>query len=237
VAVHLEIIDSGTFASTVADEIVSLANQVSGDIVSIGLAGGSTPGEVYRQFLVEPRISEMPWKKVRFFLGDERWVPIDDPQSNFLMAKETFLNKKPDAQVFPIIGENPEHAADVYAQQIRSVVGAQAKFDILLLGMGDDGHTASLFPHSPLLSAPDGKLVGVAPHPTSGQIRISLLPQVLKCADRVLVLVKGKGKAEMLKRVFEDSDPIEDLPVKLLWDAQGVVTFFADGEAAKLLNR
>lgn len=234
-SVKIEITDSVRFAATVADEIVSLAGQDSNDIISIALAGGSTPGEVYRQFLVEPRVSEMPWDKVRFFLGDERWVPLDDPQSNYFMAKETFLNKKPNAIAHPITGSDPESAAIQYEQLIKTEVGD--KFDILLLGMGDDGHTASIFPHSPLLNSDDGKLVGVANHPATGQTRISFTPFLIQNAERVLVLVKGKGKADMLKRVIEGDDSVNELPIKLLWSAKGKVTFFVDGEAAKHLAK
>lgn len=234
-SVKIEITDSVRFAATVADEIVSLAGQDSNDIVSIALAGGSTPGEVYRQFLVEPRASEMPWDKLRFFLGDERWVPLDDPQSNYFMAKETFLNKRPKAISYPITGSDPENAAVEYEKIIKSVVGD--RFDILLLGMGDDGHTASIFPHSPLLNSNDLRLVGVAKHPTSGQIRISFTPHLIQNAERILVLVKGKGKADMLKRVFEGDDSVDELPIKLLWSAKGKVTFFVDGEAAKHLAK
>lgn len=234
-SVKIEITDSNLFAATVADEIVSLANRESERPVSIALAGGSTPGEVYRQFLIEPRASEMPWDKVNFFIGDERWVPLDDPQSNFHMAKETFLNKKPNTTVYPITGSDPESAALAYEKLIKEKVGD--KFDILLLGMGDDGHTASIFPYSPLLSQSETRLVSVANHPTSGQIRISFTPKLIKNADRTLVLVKGKGKAEMLKRVFEGNDSVEELPIKILWSSNSNVTFFVDGEAGKLLSK
>ncbi len=226
---QVEVVEGRFFGAAVADEIVSLAGQVEREKIAIALSGGSTPAEVYRNLVVEPRVSEMPWDKTVFFLGDERWVPITDSQSNFFMAQDTFLEQVPKTKAFPVVGRTAEEAATEYEKLIKTHLGENPVFNIVLLGLGDDGHTASLFPNSPLLKEDSTRLVASCTHPESGQKRITFMPRLIQSAERILVLVKGKNKAKILSSALTRGNT---LPISILDKAKGKITYFVDTEAA-----
>jgi 6-phosphogluconolactonase len=229
---QVEVVESRFFGAAVADEIVSLALQVEREKVAIALSGGSTPAEVYRNLVVEPRVSEMPWEKTLFFLGDERWVPITDSQSNFFMAQDTFLEHVPKTKAFPVVGRTPEESASEYEKLIKHHLGEDPIFNIILLGLGDDGHTASLFPGSSLLTEESNRLVASCSHPETGQKRITFMPKLIQSAERVLVLVKGRNKAKILSQALTKGNT---LPISILDKAKGKITYFVDTEAASEL--
>lgn len=256
---NLEIVEAKLFAGVVADEIA----QVLGEAIeergsaTLVLAGGSTPASVYRALAVPPRIESVQWEKVRVYLGDERWVPPNDALSNFRMASETLLHNvqaRGDSsrgfRVFPVdtslAGSNqgsPKSSARSYEDVIRTNEGSGGRdsfpeFDLVLLGMGDDGHTASLFPGARVEAGP---LVGVVEHPTEahkpGGTRITMTADLLTHARRMFFLVTGEGKASMLKQVLEEEGSEAQYPARLFKRAKGAVTFFVDTGAATLLSR
>jgi 6-phosphogluconolactonase len=254
----IEIVDARHFAGAVADEVVAILNEAIAErgSASLALAGGSTPAGVYRALSKPPRTEALDWGKIRIYLGDERWVPASDDQSNGRMARETLLEglgaKKP--QYFPVDTSlsSVEEGAKSYSSLLRAqelpasekATGIPA-LDLILLGMGEDGHTASLFPHSLLLKenaadgAPSAALCAVAQHPTEtgkpGGVRITMLPKLILNARRILVLVSGENKASMTQRVLEGSEDASVLPVRILKDAAAKATWFLDSGAAKLL--
>ncbi|MDB5101162.1 MAG: 6-phosphogluconolactonase [Cyanobacteria bacterium RYN_339] len=156
----------------------------------VALSGGSTPKAVYER--LQP--SDLDWSKVELFFSDERDVPLEDERSNFRMVKQALLNRVE-------VATHPLTNAAAYDQLLRDRLPDGA-FDVLLLGMGDDGHTASLFPGSPALLETERWVVegpGVAPSPR----RFTITPPVLAKARRVLIFVGGAGKADVLKEVLE----------------------------------
>lgn len=158
---------------------------------AVALAGGSTPRPVYQE-LGERDV--FPWAEVEFFFGDERAVPADDPQSNYRMARETLFRRRPDARVVRMPADAPGGAAE-YARRL------PAELDVLILGMGADGHTASLFPGSPALGERAARVVAVT-GPTPPRRRMTITPPVIEAAKEILVLVSGADKAPALVRAL-----------------------------------
>lgn len=233
------------FSGAVADEIVASVNDSLAErgVCRISLAGGSTPGAIYRMLSQPPRASEIDWSKVELFWGDERWVPRTDNQSNYKMVQETLLGGLPSQpKIYGVDTglSSPEAGAEAYSATIRSAfgIGASAlpEFDLVLLGMGEDGHTASLFPGSGAVN--QSGLVAVAVrHPSDGGFRVTLLPDVLFGARKILFLVKGEEKAEMLQRVIEGNEPPEVLPARLFEKARDRVSWLLDSRAGSKLSQ
>lgn len=241
----IEIIEPKLFSGTVADEIVASIAEFVAETgrCTIALAGGSTPGAVYRDLARPPRVQEVEWPKVKLFLGDERWVPSDDVQSNLKMVRETLLVNlpSPGPQVFPVNTTlpNAEAGAKDYERQISSAFSLKTaelpRFDLVLLGIGEDGHTASLFPGSPLL-AESGGICSPATKPEDKSVRVSLSAATLFSAKKVFFIAKGEGKSSMMRRVIEGNEPIEQIPARLYQRATGAVTFFLDSGAGRELE-
>ena len=199
------------------------------DRAQIALAGGETPRAAYARLAEE----HMPWERVDVLLGDERWVPADDPSSNARMLRETLLAHPPasHARFHPVPTDRPtpQASAEAYATELAVLCpGALPRFDVLLLGLGDDGHTASLFPGT---AAP-----GVSDRPVTigegkGLPRITLTAPVLSAARRVIFLVSGAGKRQALARLLDPVEPAERTPARLVRPA-GVVVILADAAAA-----
>lgn len=211
----------------------------------IALAGGSTPRLLYTLIAQPPWASEIDWRKVQAFWGDERSVPPDHPDSNYLMARQALLDHAPipDANIHRIFGElKPESAALSYEDNLRVVFpGEQVpRFDLILLGLGEDGHTASLFPGSHALLETERWVVSV-PHkvpPPPLVTRISLTLPVLNAAADVLFLVSGAGKAAILSRVMQNLDQSNPLPAQLVRPRDGRLVWAVDRPAAEeFLNR
>ena len=180
---------------------------VERDRASLVLAGGSTPRELYRRLTELPWRERVGWRAVEIFWGDERCVAADDPASNFRMANETLLARLEEfgiepAAVHRIPAERGgEEAARAYDEVVREAAGDPPRFDLVLLGMGGDGHTASLFPDTP---EPDGggRLAIVTRASVEPHERVSLTLRALNGADTAIFLVAGEDKAEAVARVF-----------------------------------
>jgi 6-phosphogluconolactonase len=227
-----------------ADEVLHAATDAVAQRGSftIALSGGSTPKNLYTLIAANSSPS-LPWEKVFFFWGDERHVPPEDPDSNYRMAQETILSKIPipPANIFRISGENPDAsaAAEAYEQTLRKFFavapGEFPRFDLILLGMGPDGHTASLFPETAALQEKSRLVVAnwVEKMKTS---RITLTLPVLNAARRVAFLVSGADKAAVLHEVLEGNAPGEKYPSKLVRPSQGKLIWFVDRAAASELT-
>lgn len=208
---------------------------------TIALSGGSTPKLLF-SLLAQQYTKEIDWSKVHLFWGDERCVPPDDGESNFGMTQTLLLNHIdiPEANVHRVRGEaDPAEEAERYGMEIAknvSAIDGCPAFDLILLGMGGDGHTASIFPHQmELLQAKS--ICGVAIHPESGQRRITLNGPVLNNAYQVAFLVTGASKAEKVKIILEHQPGFETLPAAHIKVDGGSPNWFLDTAAASLLNR
>jgi len=201
------------------------------------LAGGSTPRLLHRALVMS---AFQGWPQVHVWFGDERCVPPDHADSNVGMAHETLLDLVPvdPRHIHRLAGERvPTEAARQYDAELQAMATRLNRdapvMDALILGMGDDGHTASVFPGSPLLrpDAPDGAWCAAVHVPTVDAWRLSLTPAVLQAAAAVAVLVTGAGKRAALSRVLRGAAPVTDLPIRLLEDARGDVAWFVDDAA------
>jgi 6-phosphogluconolactonase len=209
---------------------------------TIALSGGSTPRNLYTLIAANASAS-LPWEKVFFFWGDERHVPPSDSESNYRMALETILSKVPvpPANIFRVPSENPDAsaAAEAYEQTLRKFFpvapGEFPSFDLILLGMGPDGHAASLFPETAALQEKSRLVVAnwVEKLHTS---RITLTLPVLNAARRVAFLVSGADKAAILHEVLEGKAPGEKYPSKLVRPSDGKLIWFVDRAAASELS-
>lgn len=214
--------NAASLAQTAAEQIVTLAAEVihTHKRFSIGLSGGSTPHALYA-LLAAPEFSRrIDWQNVHVFWGDERCVPPDHPDSNYRMARETLLDHVsiPASHVYRIHGEiEPPQAAADYEQTLRAFFGQDAtpRFDLLLLGMGDDGHTASLFPGTAALNE-DRRWVVENHVAKLNTWRITLTPVVLNAADQVWFLVAGENKAATLNSVLNGPYQPEKYPSQLV---------------------
>lgn len=209
-------------------------------IARIAISGGSTPKRMFALLAdqTKPFYAQVPWDKLDLYWVDERCVGPDDADSNFRMTREQLLSKVPLAgdRVHRMEGElDPEEAANRYESMIRinwKLEGAEAPvFDLVMLGMGDDGHTASLFPHTDAINEL-GRLV-VANHvPQKDTWRITLTWPVINQAREVVFLIEGRAKADVLHEVLcGDYDP-EKLPSQLIRPRNGVLHLLLDAEAA-----
>lgn len=205
------------------------------------LAGGSTPRPLYELLAGDFR-EKVPWEKTEIFISDERCVPPDHPDSNFGLIDKVLLQKLnlPVHQIHRMKGElEPRQAADEYETEIIRVFnlrpGQFPVFDLLMLGMGADGHTASIFPGSDVLNE-TSRLVAAPYVPKLQAHRLTLTPPVLKCARRVLLLVTGAEKADALAHVLAGAFEPETYPAQLLRTAEGEVIWLLGSEAASKLH-
>lgn len=209
---------------------------------TIALSGGSTPKSLFHLLATNARAA-LPWDRMYFFWGDERHVPPTDPDSNYRMADETMLSKVPvpAGNVFRVAAENPDAsaAAEAYEQTLRKFFQLQPdgvpRFDLILLGMGPDGHTASLFPGTAALQE-KSRLVVANWVDKLKTHRLSLTLPVLNAARCVSFLVSGTDKAAMLKTVLEENVPGEQYPAKLVAPSDGRLIWFLDRAAASALS-
>ncbi|HSJ28473.1 MAG TPA: 6-phosphogluconolactonase [Acidimicrobiia bacterium] len=221
--------DRAALAGAVADTIAALA---SNGPISVGLAGGSTPTDTY-EALHDRRID---WESVTLWLSDERWVPHDHPDSNGAMA----LRHLPEGAAARLL--RPPYSTHLHAED--SAVHYEARLrlvhdgrppDLVLLGMGADGHTASLFPGSPALDAGPSRWYVAHQVPSLDAWRLTATPSLLQTVSRILVLVSGEDKATTLAEALEGPDGLH--PIQLLRRATGAVTVHCDRAAAAALSR
>jgi 6-phosphogluconolactonase len=235
--------DAPSLAAEAARRVVALAQQrvAMAGRFAIVLAGGSTPVILYRRLAALPE-NEMPWQQTLLFFGDERCVGPEHEWSNFRMVREALLDRAPLPQqnVFRMAGEaDPEVAAAKYAGQIQAVLGETVpSFDVVLLGMGDDGHTASLFPAMPALEV---TTIPVVATPVPSYVRpsiprLTLTLPVLNSARQVIFMVTGSSKAPVLVRALsEDTDVALAVPAGQVRGAE-LVTWLVDRDAASALE-
>jgi 6-phosphogluconolactonase len=238
--------DGAAIARRAAQEFV----QAAADAVrtrgsfNVALAGGSTPKALYSLLVNDPALrSQVPWDKMHLFFGDERHVPPDHPDSNFRMATETMISKAPvePEQVTRIKGEYPDagQAALEYEKALREYFklkdGEYPRFDLVLVGMGNEGHTLSLFPGTKALHA-EGR---IAVRNWVGKLnaeRITLTAPAASNAARVIFMVTGADKAPALKGVLEGPFEPEQLPAQLLQPKNGKLLWVVDTAAGSMLS-
>lgn len=207
---------------------------------SVALSGGSTPKRMGELFADEPYRSQMPWPSIEFFWGDERTVPLDSPESNAGVAKHIFLDEVPDNpdRVHPWQTDlDPEVAAANYEALLGErlpIENGFPRFDLVLLGMGDDGHTASLFPFTS--AGRETERWAVAnPVPQLDTIRLTLTAPVINNAGLVLFLIAGAGKAARLAEVIDGPPDPDRLPSQLIRPHNGRLIWLVDDAAAAQL--
>lgn len=203
------------------------------------LSGGSTPKALFELLATPAYAPRLDWTRTHVFWGDERCVPPDDRSSNYRMAREALLDKVPISPeaIHRMRGEDPpEQAAAAYQADLRQLFGAGApRFDVVLLGMGDNGHTASLFPH--LTAVREASRWVVAEYVGEVKMwRLTMTPALLNAARQVTFLVVGADKAPMLKRVLEDPRDVDALPAQVVAPVDGVLTWMVDHAAAAALS-
>jgi 6-phosphogluconolactonase len=238
--------DAAAIARRAAEVFVQAAKDAvaKSDAFTVALAGGSTPKALYSLLAYDPGLrAQLPWEKMHFFFGDERHVPPDHPDSNFRMANESLFSKvlMKASRITRIKGEyaDAEKAALEYEQALRAYFtiegGGLPRFDLVLLGMGDEGHTLSLFPGTKALHAP---LDRIAVRNWVGKLyteRITLTAPAANQANQVLFLVTRADKALALKAVLEGPYEPEQLPAQLIQPAHGKLLWLVDQAAGALL--
>ena len=232
--------DIAAMSRGAAASILSLAHAsvASGGRFAFALSGGSTPRQLYSLLAAAPWREAMPWPQVHLFWADERCVPPDHRDSNYGMAHDTFLAQVPlpDGNVHRIRAEaGPDRAAEAYEEELEAFFGpALPSFDLVLLGSGEDGHTASLFPGS--MHVRERKRLALAVSlARPGPDRVTLTLPVLNNARQVLFLVAGKKKAGVVHEIVEDGNP-KRYPAGLVEPVQGCLTWMLDRQAAQLLT-
>ena len=211
------------------------------ETVHIALSGGSTPKIVFDELAANFQ-KDIDWSAVHLYWGDERCVAPTDDQSNYKMTLEHLISKIsiPVENIHRIQGENtPKDEAKRYAALLDTNLPKEKgipQFDLVILGMGDDGHTASIFPHELDLWHSD-KYCEVATHPESGQKRISITGAIINAADTVAFLVTGNNKAEKVKEIIHKEGDFKNYPATLVEPLSERLLWFMDEDAASLLNQ
>jgi 6-phosphogluconolactonase len=229
--------DADALAETAAERIVAHLAQRAGRL-AVCLAGGSTPERLYALLGAESYRKAVPWDRIHWFWGDDRFVPHDDPRSNFGAARRLLLDRVPvpsgNIHAIPTSAEDIEEAARLYEADLRGFYGAKSLvprrllFDIVLMGIGADGHTASLFPGHAELDEKERWVVGV---PEAGLEpfvpRVTLTLPILASTREMLFLVSGRSKRHILTRMLAGAD----LPATRAY-AEGELVWLVDGDAA-----
>jgi 6-phosphogluconolactonase len=229
--------DSHTLVTEISQwipEIVRSAIAQRGQ-AAIALAGGSTPKVIYQALAS----ANLPWEQLQIFWGDERYVPATDPQSNELMVRQSWLNLVPipaaNIHPWPTTAGQPEQCALQYQAEILSCfkisAGQVPRFDLILLGMGEDGHTASLFPHTPALAVID-RLTTVGSK--DGEPRLTMTTTLINQAHCVAFIVTGANKQAALQQVFSTTAATQQYPAKLI-QPNGELWWWLDQSAAEVL--
>ena len=212
------------------------------DIFYVSLSGGNTPKRFFELLAESQQARSLPWDKIQLFWVDERYVRPDSQWSNYKLAADTFLSEVPipETNVHRIHTEHEDFtvAAKDYEQTIRDVFGLEAgqvpEFDLILLGMGPDGHTASLFPNS--YAAFDAEHLACVVYVLDEKLnRITLTHRVLRAASHLVVLVCGQEKSDILKMVLSSEPDEVRYPIHVLWPVLNKVTWLVDSAAAKSL--
>ena len=238
---HIEIYpDKHTLSQHAAEYIMRIANE-SIDLdghFTIALTGGTTPGEVYSLLGSEPFRSQIDWQLVHIFWGDERGVPHNSPESNFYLAQEALLQKItiPESQIHPMPADQLDRdaASQAYTVEMQHTFGTNGipSFDLIHLGMGPEGHTASLFPHQASLHEKH-RLVMPVSVPKPPPDRLTFTPPLLNAARNVLFLVTGSEKADALHAVLEGEYQPDEYPAQIVRPINGEVVWMLDKAVAQ----
>ena len=237
--------DLSAAAAAAAERIARRCEQAAASRgeCAIALSGGETPRALYARLAADPFRRRIPWPRIRVFWGDERGVPPDDPQSNYRMARELLLDAVPVPadRIHRMPAERPdrEAAAEAYAALLRAHLPEAAdgwpRFDLVLLGLGDDAHTASLFPHAPALRETRRAVLAVdAPH--LGMTRMTLTPPVLNHAGEIIFLVAGPQKAQAVRAVLEGPRQPDAVPAQAITPVDGTLVWIVDAAASSALT-
>lgn len=235
--------DIHTLSQQAAQYTVRIANESTADRgrFTIALAGGTTPAELYGLLGSEPFLSQIDWQLVHIFWGDERCVPHDSPDSNFYLAQKILLNKIsiPESQIHRMPADWPDRdaASKAYTVEMQHTFGTNGipSFDLIHLGMGPEGHTASLFPHQASLHEKQ-RLVMPVSVPKPPPDRLTFTPPLLNAARNVLFLVAGNDKADALRAVLEGEYQPDEYPAQIVRPPNGEVTWMLDKDVAKNLH-
>jgi 6-phosphogluconolactonase len=253
----VSVVSSSEFSASCADEIVESVRDVlvGRESCSLCLTGGTTPAEVYRNLTLSPHREDIAWGSLVLLWGDERYFPHDHPRSNFFLVQKTLISRlgqlHPTIEPFPVDGDSPTADARKYSDGLRSKgfslpsEGGDS-LDITLLGVGEDGHFASIFPHSPLLMNPPAEVanktkdlppLAVATyHPETQEPRLTLVPPFLLGSKRIIVLVKGEQKRKVIEQLFSPDGFDQTLPISVLSSVAERVLWIIDSNAAGDVN-
>jgi len=234
--------DSDAIAHEAAMRVIAMAHRAieTYQTFSLALSGGSTPKKLYSLLASDEFRNQIDWPRVEIYFGDERCVPPDNPESNYLMAEQTLLSKVPISagNVHRMRGEiDPEEAAKEYGQMLKQKFG-DGGLDLILLGLGDDGHAASLFPGTKAVDETHHRVVAnYAEHSTTGKSwRITFTAPFINRAANIVFLVSGPAKANALKEVLNGPRDPRRLPAQMIRPASGKVVWLVDVPAAARLG-
>jgi len=226
--------------NAIAKEIIKLIQNSNQEIFDIALSGGNSPKGLFKK-LSSKYADDIPWEKINFWWGDERCVDPDNDQSNYKMTRDYLFSQisVPEENIHRIRGEaDPEEEAIRYANEMESTLNSKENtpvFDIIILGLGDDGHTASIFPDQFELLE-DERSCAVAQHPITGQKRITVTGKVINNANQIFFLVTGEKKAMRIAEIMNDNEAAKLLPAYYISPKQGELIWFLDDEAAALIS-
>ena len=225
-----------------AEAFVQLAKQAiaTNGRFTVALAGGNTPRAIYKLLATDYR-EQIDWPQVHFFWGDERYVPMNEPDSNYRMVREALFDH------VPILAENvhrmptefiqPETAAQHYEKMLRDFwLNASPRFDLVQLGLGPDGHMLSLFPNSPLLQEEKRLVAVVTDSPKPPPTRLTLTLPVINHAAQIHFFVTGAEKADALRATLEGERDVKKIPAQAVQPIDGRVIWWLDEKAAGLLK-
>lgn len=232
--------DSKDVVKALAKEIYKLTKSSVQERFNILLSGGNTPTALFKK-ITKKYAETIDWERVHFWWGDERCVTPDNENSNFKQAHDFLLSQIniPAENIHRIKGENnPEEEAIRYAAEIKDNInfrGENPVFDLVLLGLGEDGHTASIFPDELELFEDEG-ICAVAKHPLTGQKRITITGRVLNNANRVFFIVTGANKAQRISEIMNDDEAAKLLPAYYISPANGELIWYIDEAAAQKIQ-
>ena len=233
--------DQRTASETMAEDFKAIAVEAvkKQGRFTVALTGGSSPVMLYQLLHSKPYREQIPWNRTYIFWGDERVVPFDDEQNNAKMAFDNLLNhvSVPEKQIFRMNSEIlPEEAAEAYERQLnRHFKSTEPSFDLILLGMGSDGHTASIFPGSDVVHERK-RWVSTGYNSEQGTHRITFTPLLLNKAKHIFFTVFGKSKSDTIRNVLNGKYNPELLPAQLIKPEQGEIRWYVDEKAARFIS-
>ncbi|MDX8341045.1 6-phosphogluconolactonase [Draconibacterium sp. IB214405] len=226
--------------NAIAKEIIKMVQNSNQEIFDIALSGGYSPKGLFKK-ISKKYAEQVPWQRIHLWWGDERCVPPTDEQSNYKMTVDYLISNIniPENNIHRIQGEqDPELEALRYSKEMEDTLNSRGKnpvFDLIILGLGDDGHTASIFPDQLDLFEHEQNCA-VAVHPLTGQKRITITGNVINNANQVFFLVTGTNKALRISEIMNDNDAAQLLPAYYISPENGTLTWFLDEEAAAQIS-